>query len=484
MAEQPKGTAEQQAHALALVGRLVTAADGDTLYRDVYLRRAGEILAPLIGEAHYEATLTAREQLDRLLAQARAAVGRQDWTQVRELGTRAADLQRSLDAEKDLVAAAETVYGAPVVMLDPLSPGLPHSRRWPTAEQARTEVAAVLAELARDEPTARELYAARGQALAALSLPGAVSTGAAKGAGPATSVEQQALHAIERGDAASLTGLADAMLGTAKASASASAEGAPATRGRIAVPEVLGTPLPDACLARAKTLGLEAVEVTLSSPAMATTIADFVERYAVGASAAALDRARDGVARVTLAAEEVSVPKELASLLGETVSLFALNLYVNSAGLRYVPLPATREMLLVETHPDGEEAVTPLLQQLELDRRRGLARDEVELRLHKHGARVVAEQLGLDPLAFRIVCVPADVFMRVGDSRGWGKRPEWTHFDGYQVMANGRLRALMGGNARFGGLFDLCSISRDDARENTVVRLAVVRRERLGVRIA
>jgi hypothetical protein len=42
----------------------------------------------------------------------------------------------------------------------------------------------------------------------------------------------------------------------------------------------------------------------------------------------------------------------------------------------------------------------------------------------------------------------------------------------------------VGGNSKFGGLFDLCSISRDDARDNTFVRFAVVRRERLGVRIA
>jgi hypothetical protein len=51
------------------------------------------------------------------------------------------------------------------------------------------------------------------------------------------------------------------------------------------------------------------------------------------------------------------------------------------------------------------------------------------------------------------------------------------------VMKGGRLRALVGGNARFGGLADLCSISPADARENTVARFAVVRRDRLGVRL-
>jgi hypothetical protein len=76
-----------------------------------------------------------------------------------------------------------------------------------------------------------------------------------------------------------------------------------------------------------------------------------------------------------------------------------------------------------------------------------------------------------------------DIFIRLGRDRGWGNRQEWTHFDGYQIGAGGRLRALVGGNARFGGRADLCSIGRGDARDNTVVRFAVIRRERLGVRI-
>jgi len=50
-------------------------------------------------------------------------------------------------------------------------------------------------------------------------------------------------------------------------------------------------------------------------------------------------------------------------------------------------------------------------------------------------------------------------------------------------MKGGRLRALVGGNAQFGGVFDLCSISTYDARDNTFARFAVVRRERLGVRL-
>jgi hypothetical protein len=243
---------------LATVTRLVTAADGDTLYRDVYLRRAAELLSPIVTEAQYASTLTNREQLEKLLAQARAAVGRQDWTQVRELGKSAAALQHSLKTEEASLSAAEAVYGAPIVMLDPLSPGLKsESKRWSGAGQARSGTIEVLAALAKEDASARDLYAARQDTLEALALPGAPATEKRAAAAPAMDVEQQALQALEHGDAAALQSLAESMLGRSTA-APAAGEGAPAVaRGHIATPAALAEPLPECCLAGAKALGLE-----------------------------------------------------------------------------------------------------------------------------------------------------------------------------------------------------------------------------------
>jgi hypothetical protein len=472
---------EARARLLATVADLVAVADGDTLYRDVYLRRAAELLTPVVSEAGYESALERRDQLARLLAQARAAVGREDWAKVRDLGTRAADLQRSLDAGKDVLAAAASVYGAPAVALDPLSPGLARfTKRWSSAAQAHAELTALLNGLAAEDTTTRDLYRARERAVAGIAVPqGAASAGAATPRG--SNASQSALQAIERGDATALQALAESMTG-GRATAAADGGGA-GVRAAILVPEALGEPLPDGCRARAAALGLEPVDVAIAAAAVAAAISEFVGEYALSASAATFDRARDGVARLTLAAGEVHVPPAVAALFAESVSLFALHLYVNSAGVRYVPIPAAREALLLETHAEGEESRTSLLRELGLAQRRGLARNAIESALAKQGPRVLAELLGLDPLAFRLVCIPPDVYMRVGRERGWGAREEWTHLDGYQVMAGGRLRALVGGNARFGGLFDLCSLSADDGRENTLVRFAVVRRERLGARI-
>ena len=397
-----------------------------------------------------------------------------------ETGARAASLQRSLDADKAVHAVAESVYGAPPVVLDPFSPGLV-SKRWGSATQARTDVCAALGELTREDEARRELYAARQRAIEALVVPGAPASDAPAAAASSASAEQQALQALERGDAAALESLAASMIG--RSTATASDAGPTVTRGAITVPATLGEAFPDASVTKAKTLGLEAVDTSLATGNVASEIVDFIQRYALGASPAVHDRARDGVARLSIAATEVAVPAGVAAVFAETISLFALHLYVNSAGVRYVPIPAPRETVLLETHAEGDEKPTPLLQALELERRRGVARDDIEDRLQKHGPRVIGELLGLDPVAFRLVCVPPDVFVRAGRDRGWGGRPEWTHFDGYQVMRGGRIRALVGGHAQYGGLYDLCSISRDDARENTLVRFAVIRRERLGIRI-
>jgi hypothetical protein len=374
------------------------------------------------------------------------------------------------------------VYGAPPVALDPLSPGLIQFRgRWSDQTQALAETSEALAELARVDAANGGLYSARQAALDAIPLAGAAVSASSTQAILPANVEQQALQAVESGDAAALQRFADAMLGQRSAPL-AGEQGPAGARASITAPVVLGEPLPETCAARAHALGLDRAETAPVSPEVAAAIGDFLQRYAIGASAATRDRASEGVARLTVAAEGIDVPPDLAAAFVETISLFALHLFVNSAGLRYVPLPAEREVVLVEAHAEGEEAATPLLRELGCAGRRGLSRDDIEIMLRKHGARIVGEHLGLDPLAFRLVCIPADLFVRLGRDRDWGNRLEWTHFDGYQIGAGGRLRALVGGNARFGGLADLCSISRGDARENTVVRFAVIRRERLGFR--
>ena len=89
---------------------------------------------------------------------------------------------------------------------------------------------------------------------------------------------------------------------------------------------------------------------------------------------------------------------------------------------------------------------------------------------------ILQERLQLDPQEFRLVCIPHDLYIDSGGDRGWGKQQLWTHFDGYQVLKSGQLRALVGGDVRYGGLTDFVSIAISDQRESVVARFAVIRR--------
>ena len=162
---------------------------------------------------------------------------------------------------------------------------------------------------------------------------------------------------------------------------------------------------------------------------------------------------------------------------------FIQQIFINSGGARYLPR-ISAETALVEDFPENDtaDASSKLLSALRLPHRRGLARAEIENALMRFGAQIIADELNLDPIEFRLVCIPYDLYMRLGRARGWGQWHHWTHFDGYAVVQGNRLRALVGGDGRFGGVIDLVSISRTDARDNVYARFAVVRRARMVAR--
>ena len=183
--------------------------------------------------------------------------------------------------------------------------------------------------------------------------------------------------------------------------------------------------------------------------------------------------------RTAAVVDEAGFPKDVSEPVKVLVGQFLRNPFVNSGGARYLP-QFNAEDVLIEDFAEDQEAPASgeLLSALGLRQRRGLARFEIEDALLDHGAKIVRERLRLDPLEFRLVCIPHDLYMRFGRDRGWGQQQQWTHFDGYQVLKNGTLRALVGGSARYGGLSDLASIAITDQRDSVVARFAVVRRAR------
>ena len=163
---------------------------------------------------------------------------------------------------------------------------------------------------------------------------------------------------------------------------------------------------------------------------------------------------------------------------------FIQQIFVNSGGARYLP-PPTAETVLLEDF--AEDEIRPTRRQ-SFCRHWGLLNELATLVSRSSPRSCVAEaksyenDLGLDPVEFRLVCIPYDLYARFGRERGFGQWPHWTHLDGYQVMAGNRLRALAGGDSRFGGLYDLVSISPSDGNEGIYSRFAVVRRARMAGR--
>lgn len=186
----------------------------------------------------------------------------------------------------------------------------------------------------------------------------------------------------------------------------------------------------------------------------------------------------EGAMKIAALVDASAWPKDVAEHIKVLVGQFVRNVFINSGGARYRPT-FVAETALIEDFPEGDEAAnSPLLRELALASRTALARTEIESALFEHGARILEELLGLDPSEFRLVCIPPDLYTRFGRDHGWGTQNRWTHFDGYQVAKGGQLRALVGGDARYGGLNDLVSIAPSDRRESVTARFAVIRRAR------
>jgi len=106
--------------------------------------------------------------------------------------------------------------------------------------------------------------------------------------------------------------------------------------------------------------------------------------------------------------------------------------FLTSGGTRTLPWSG-KETVLVEAFPEDDlDARTPLPESLPVPCRRTLARLAIEDALLSRGPQV-CEDLGLDPIAYRIICIPFDVYERLAGHYGWGNQRLWTHFGGYQV---------------------------------------------------
>lgn len=457
---------------LQVISQLLEAGKTDTVYRDLYLQRARAFFAPLLPYPEYLRLEQENVSIDNLLRQNRAAVERGEWNKVKELSGRIRTLRHWVEEKRPLLERGQAIYEAADVPLDPFSPGFQtlFAASGQEIGRVRERMVENLAALERDDPPWQAFYAARRTYFQTLSLASLETPFQTVRPDPAQ-FRREALQALDKGDMDHLEHLAQVML-------------KPTAPRQVTVPTPhtvpaaqmsLSVSFPEETLAGARRLGL--------APARVGPDGEFYEYL----SCCCVWRATFPDRPLTEGGKHIKgctcghvCPPSIPGALKETLDLLMVHPFINSGGARYLPRFAA-EQVLIEEFPD-EDANPPhseLLSALRLPKRTGLSRLEIEQALLQHGPQLVKNELHLDPQEFRLLCIPFDLYSRLGPVRGWGRQPHWTHFDGYQVLEGGKLRALVGGDVRYGGFYDLCSISRADEREGVTTRLAVVRRERL-----
>ncbi len=446
---------------------LLEVARADTAYTDLFLQRARELLATEMTEGQYAALADRDDDVVNLTNRIANAMEESNWQQVRDLTAKVTAMQRALSERAPIRNLAARVYGFADILVDPFSPGISGLAGVPDRELPAVRDAAVkrLDRLRQADSAWADLYDARRKALASLHLAVDVAAGAAETSSEA--LRARAQMALAAGDLSQLQHLS-AQIMSAEAKEGISERQA-AMRSSAEPAGDLAQPLAREVCDRAGKLGLvpHHVESTAEqvrqrfNPAWRPTLGG------------------DGSGNTVRLS--VSVPGDAPEALRDTLDLLVNRAFVTSAGTRYMPR-FLGEDLLVEDFDDpapGTNPTSPLVEALGLPGRQGLSRRNLESALRARGPAVV-QDVGLDPRAHKLVCLPVDAYTRLGAKLGWGKREIWTHFDGYMASKDRKLMALVGGDARFGGLHDLVAVGVDYDSDRLYARFAIVQRRRFA----
>lgn len=459
----------------SLTTALMDTGDIDTVYRDVYVRRARALLELVLPEAEFEALGQQRAALAGLPARIAHALEAGDWDVVKELSQRADVLKHAVNDGAARLDVARRVYEAPHVRLDPFSPGLQPftgipAREWPALGTRALEL---LDMLARHDPDLGQFYAARRRAFQARRDTASLAPQRDEGVMAPADPLDAARQALKAGDMKRLAALADTLGAASRRGSSQSSPAAGSERpvaGLDSCPELQPVVHSTETLTRARRLGL--------APRHMEPRKELASLRQYAWTPWSDERGHAEPARLAL-------PSGAPPTLRDGLAVFMTHPLVNSGGARYLP-GLLAEDVLVEDFLDPVDGQAPsvsdLLKGLGLSRRAGVPRVVIEQALLLHGARILDEELGLDPHVFRLVCIPPDVYARLGEAEGWGRQPFWTHFDGYlirRVDGHVRLQALAGGDVRYGGLYDLLAVGRDYDSDHLLTRLAVVQRARM-----
>ena len=450
---------------------LIEVSRIDPLYGDLYLSRARELLKERMSPSAYRGVRGMKTELANLPNRIRNAMMQGEWGAVKDLSGQLQSMKQYTEQNQVLIALARKVYEEDTIPIDPFSPGMQRIAGVQQKElpALRDRGVALLGKLMGLDGNRRDFYARRREDLQAREV--ALDVSAGQGHRPsAAGLRQEALEALESGNLDKLQELAGALGETETAGI---ATHTPSESGIEAPRENLDFVFPDDVLSRARRLGFAQVKVEARFREYAR-----LTPYIWHPTFADLE----GEQGLALRLSKLPMPDDTPQALRTRVEMFVLHPFVNSAGIRFLP-PLVDEDVLVEDFEepaaDSEMPGCALLEALGVKKRNGLTRIQIEEALAERGCSIVKDELGLDPFAFRLICIPPDLHLRVGLNRGWGTQTIWTHFDGYMLSADGKVHALAGGDVRFGGVYDMVGISRNYDSDRIIVRFAVVQRRRM-----
>jgi len=453
---------------------LAGAALVDTVYGDLYLQRAKDFLAPALSEEEFISLQLLEAETLNLPNRILVAMKQASWMEVRELSSRMSSLKRILSEKEGIRQLGEKIFRPGEPPLNPFSPGL-QGLAWcgdPQALQQR--LSAQLERLQKADPEWGGFYAARKSAIANVGTDRSQPPDEADLSG--SLLEHRAFQALSCGDFTTLEKMA-VLMGKKEPGRKGGTFRSSPNLGRKS--QDFTFQFPQEVLIRARRLGLAPMRMEAGSRVLNLSPEELASLYRhLWQPAFTDDISREGAG---WRKKEIPLPADAPEGLRDLVELYAHHPFVNSGGARFVPILAEEDVLIEDfDEPESDTVVAPsaLLSALGLNERRGLSRILLEKALNDRGNAIIGE-MGLDVRKFRLVCIPPDVYGRVGSQRGWGRKPLWTHFDGYMVMKNGRLGALAGGDVRFGGLYDQVGISREYDSERIIARFAVVQRRRM-----
>ena len=457
----------------ALIRRLLTTAKADTVYWDLYLERARQLLTPLLSLADYRALEKERAGAARLPEQIREAMERADWSLTQELSGRLEALRQKVDSRRSLIELGQMLYDNPLVPVDPFSPGLQGFAGVTGTGLGDLQEKTLngLRLLLEEDPEWQGFYQARLAAFDALPLSDDDEAQPENGHLAGVQLQHEALDAFNRGDFQRLRKLSEqlAELGEETAGPAEALDGESSSQ-KV---EDFSLNFPGETLAAAAALGLMPMHADswrdryghlcrlAWHPAIGGEIGPSGEAQRVG---------------------QAAFPADTPEAMKERIRMFMIHPFISSGGSRYLPNLAAEDFLaedFPDPQPGQEPPITPLLEALGLPRRTQLSRLAIEQALSTHGVTII-EKLGLSPTDFRLVCIPPDLHLRVGEAQGWGQQPIWTHFDGYMLQRDGHRMALAGGDVRFGGIFDMVSVGMSYESERVFARFAVVQRKRMA----